>query len=235
VRAPASGWRIGAWTAIAALNNSDSATISAENWSTDPNALLFQATAVGYNFPPPWCGIYVSGDLNCTGTITAGAATVEGRQVKLYAVASPENWFEDFGSGQLSGGSARISLDAAFASTVNAGENYHVFLTPNGECEGLYVAGRTAGGFEVRELHHGASNVEFDYRIVAKRRGYERVRMEDITDQTNKSRQRHAEMLARRTASKNAAARRPGALEPVPRVPPQAQPLPAAASPVRPQ
>jgi hypothetical protein len=32
---------------------------------------------------------------------------------------------------------------------------YHVFLTPDGDCEGLYVIARTATGFEVRELRHG--------------------------------------------------------------------------------
>jgi hypothetical protein len=63
--------------------------------------------------------------------------TDEGRKLKLYSVASPENWVEDFGSGQRSGGSAQIPLDPAFASTVNTGEAYHVFLTPNGDSKGL--------------------------------------------------------------------------------------------------
>jgi hypothetical protein len=77
-----------------------------------------------------------------------------------------------------------------------------VFLTPNGDSEGLYVAGKTATGFEVREQGGGTSNISFDYRIVAKRRGYESVRLEDITEQTNEMRQRHAEMQARRAGRK---------------------------------
>ena len=44
--------------------------------------------------------------------------------------ATPENWFEDFGSGQLSGGAATITLDSAFAETVSTTADYHVFLTP---------------------------------------------------------------------------------------------------------
>lgn len=37
---------------------------------------------------------------------------------------SPENWFEDADSGQLSNGSARIELYPTFARTVNAGVEY---------------------------------------------------------------------------------------------------------------
>ena len=132
------------------------------------------------------CTIDTGGDLDCTGNITPSVSTALGRNVKLYSVASPENWFEDFGSGELTAGRTQISLDPTFASTIATEENYHVFLTPNGDCKGLYVASRTASGFEVRELAGGASNVSFDYRIVAKRRGYEKIRMEDVTDQINK-------------------------------------------------
>jgi hypothetical protein len=46
------------------------------------------------------------------------------------------------------------------------------------------VTGRTATGFEVRELHHGTSNVTFDYRIIARRRGYETKRLPDVTNAT---------------------------------------------------
>jgi len=98
-------------------------------------------------------------------------------------VEAPENWFEDAGSGRLSNGMATVSLDLAFAETVNAAIEYHVFLTPQGECEGLYVAKKTPDGFEVRELHNGHSDVSFDYRIIAHRKGYEAVRLADVTKQ----------------------------------------------------
>jgi hypothetical protein len=57
-------------------------------------------------------------------------------------------------------------------------EPYHVYLTPLGDCNGLYVANKTATSFEVRELRGGTSDPAFDYRIVAIRKGYEGVRME---------------------------------------------------------
>jgi hypothetical protein len=95
---------------------------------------------------------------------------------------SPENWFEDFGSGELKDGVGTIKLDATFAETISPEMGYHVFVTPNGDCEGLYVAQKTATGFEVRELHAGKSSVAFDYRIVAKRKGLESVRMEEVSN-----------------------------------------------------
>ena len=59
---------------------------------------------------------------------------------------------------------------------MNLTETYHVFLQPYGEAE-LYVTNRTPRGFDV-VLREGRPNVEFSYRIVAKRRGFERQRLE---------------------------------------------------------
>ena len=80
-----------------------------------------------------------------------------------------------------------MTLDGTFAQTVNASSDYHVFLTPEGDCRGLYVTRKTATGFEVHELGGGQSSVAFYYRIVALRRGFENVRMADITEQMKKA------------------------------------------------
>jgi hypothetical protein len=134
-----------------------------------------------------FCTINTNGTLSCPHALSVMAPVDSGkRRVALYAMESPQNWFEDFGSGQLTGGTARILLDATFAEEVNTGVSYHVFLTPHEECEGLYVSDESASGFEVHELHHGQSNVTFDYRIVALRRGFETVRSEDMTSQWKK-------------------------------------------------
>jgi hypothetical protein len=125
-------------------------------------------------------GVYASGNLGASGTKSAVVALPDDRVVELYAMESPELWFEDFGTGELSDGVAEVTLDPTFALTVNTEAGYHVFLTPNGDCEGLYVASKTAAGFEVRELRGGKSDVAFDYRIAAKRRGYESVRLEQL-------------------------------------------------------
>ena len=128
------------------------------------------------------CLIMTTGDLQCTGSKSAVVPVDNGaRKVALYAIESPQNWFEDFGSGRLSHGSTTIRLESVFAQTVNTGVNYHIYLTPNGECEGLFVSQKTPTSFEVHELHRGTSNVPFDYRIVAERKGYESVRLADRT------------------------------------------------------
>jgi hypothetical protein len=131
------------------------------------------------------CVIDASGNLGCNGTVSTAVTMADGHKAALYAVEAPENWFEDAGSGKLSNGMATVSLDLAFAETVNAAIEYHVFLTPQGECEGLYVGKKTPQGFEVHELHHGHSDVSFDYRIIAHRKGYEAVRLADVTKQVS--------------------------------------------------
>jgi hypothetical protein len=97
--------------------------------------------------------------------------------VKVFSMESPEVWFEDFGSGQLMGGITTITLEPTFAQTVNLKAGYHVFLTPKGDCKGLYVTNETQTGFEVREMGGGQSSVDFDYRIVAHRAQYEKTRL----------------------------------------------------------
>ena len=124
----------------------------------------------------------VSGNLGCTGSKSAVVPVDAGsRMVALYAVEAPDNWFEDIGSGQLANGSAAVQLEPTFAQTVNSGVEYHVFLTPNGDCKGLYVANKSASSFEVRELGGGKASIGFDYRIIARRKGYEQIRMADKT------------------------------------------------------
>jgi hypothetical protein len=122
----------------------------------------------------------ISGNLTVSGSKSARVKLQDGRDVALYAVESPENWFEDFGTANLQAGAAQVSLDAGFLQTVDTTSNYHVFLTPKGDCRGLYVASTSATGFVVRELGSGSSSIAFDYRIVAHRRGFETVRLQEV-------------------------------------------------------
>jgi len=128
------------------------------------------------------CSVNNSGDLSCTGSKSAMVPVDGGsRHVALYAMEAPENWFEDFGSGHLSDGEATVRLESTFAQTVNTGMDYYVFPVPNGDCKGLFVTHKTDTGFTVRELGGGKSNVAFDYRIIARRKGYEKIRLADKT------------------------------------------------------
>jgi hypothetical protein len=120
------------------------------------------------------------GNFGCSGT-KSSIAEVDEELRTLYAIESPDVWFEDFGTAKLVNGVTTVQVDSLFAQTVNLDVDYHVFLTPLGECNGLYVTDKTATSFNVRELGGGTSGVSFDYRIVGKRTGYEDVHMEVLS------------------------------------------------------
>jgi hypothetical protein len=170
-------------TAGAFFNNADTLpaleAYDVTDTTINPHSFAFIAGGSGGA-----CTIDVTGNLRCAGNIGNVAQVESGaRQVETYTVQSAENWLEDFGSGQLSNGVARINLEPTYAQTVNSGVEYHVFLTPKGDCKGLYVTNETAAGFDVREMGGGTSAIAFDYRIVAKRAGYENLRLTDVTEQ----------------------------------------------------
>jgi len=101
----------------------------------------------------------------------------------LYGMASPEAWFEDFGSAALKDGKATVRIDPTFARTVNLEVDYHVYLTL--VCDDLILLGVTDKGstsFSVQgaTLDGKPSTCSFDYRIVAKQRGYEDLRLEKV-------------------------------------------------------
>jgi hypothetical protein len=127
--------------------------------------------------------VSISGGLTVMGQNFKSAAvrSPSGSLVRLYCMESPESWFEDFGSAQLSNGSATVHLEAGFAGVVKT-DDYHVFLTARGEPKGpLYVSNVTPTGFTVREAG-GTSNIAFDYRIVAKRKDIEGARLEHVDE-----------------------------------------------------
>ena len=99
-----------------------------------------------------------------------------GQSLEMYNLAATENWYEDFGTATLSDGKATVTIDPTFADIANLNEDYHVYLTPRGACS-LYVAETTVSSFTIAALDDECA-IEFDYRIVAKRIGYESLRME---------------------------------------------------------
>ena len=129
--------------------------------------------------PNSFAGLF-NGNVAVNGTLTATVkngmvAFPDGTQRVLHCMESPEHWFEDFGAAKLKNGRATVKLDSDFAKTIKRG-GYHVFVTPEGDCRGLYVRGKTAASFEVRELSDGKSSIVFSYRIVGKRRDITRHR-----------------------------------------------------------
>ena len=121
--------------------------------------------------------VYASGDMVASGAKPAVVRTSQG-EVLLYAMESPEVWFEDFGEGKLRNGEAHIELDPLFLETVaiDGSNPMKVFIQLKDDCMGTYVKTQTTG-FDVIELQGGTSDASFSYRAVAKRKGYENERM----------------------------------------------------------
>ena len=160
------------------------ATADFENLETSSGTapvLLAHATNIGGN-----CLIDVSGNLSCTGSKSA-IVPVDGGHARWLSTPSNrrKTGLRISGPGELSDGSAVISLEPTFSQTVNSAIEYHVFLTPTGDCKGLYVSNKTADSFEVHEVAGGTSSISFDYRIMVRRKGYENVRLADRTEQFN--------------------------------------------------
>jgi hypothetical protein len=125
--------------------------------------------------------VYGFGNIGATGTKSAVVPAADGNaHVTLYCMESPECWFEDFGSARLAKGSVTVRLDPEFAHAVVT-EDYLVFVQAEGQCKGLFVAGKTGTSFEVRELDGGTSSVSFSYRIVAKRANVSAPRLNRVT------------------------------------------------------
>ena len=172
------------------LNNSSGApTLYAYNYGSGGGSILDPTDVVRAGGPLGSCALTGGGDAACTGVLKSLVATMGNagpQQVETYSVQSAENWFEDAGTAQLVNGTGHVDLESVFGQTVNTSVEYHVFLTPDGDCKGLYVSAKTGSGFEVRELGGGASSIAFEYRIMAKRAGYENVRLKNVTGRFNK-------------------------------------------------
>ena len=121
--------------------------------------------------------VVVVGNFTAIGGLKSAAAPhPDGTHRLTYCMESPESWFEDFGRARLTGGRAEVRLDPDFAALVRT-DDFHVFLTAEGETSGLYVAERSETGFEVREQRGGDGEVPFSYRVVARRRDVDAGRL----------------------------------------------------------
>jgi len=124
------------------------------------------------------------GNYNATGTKSAVVETATYGRRLLYTVESSGVWFEDVGTAALVNGKALVAFEPIFAETVNTDVDYHVFVTPLSQQPVLlFVSAKTATAFTVQgvTLDGQPADCAFDYRIIAKRLAYERVRMDKAT------------------------------------------------------
>ena len=182
-------WGVGAGISVTS-NNSIGLSVASFASTSDPN---------------PWCakfsngssgnGVMISsqagttalmvngnsqtnGNSTITGTKSAVVQTESHGTRVLYSEESTEIWFSDYGFVTLVNGSANVSIDAAFAETIDFDCAYHIELTAYGECNSLSVRDRSRQSFTIKENSQGHSNIEVGYKIIAKRKGFADKRLE---------------------------------------------------------
>jgi hypothetical protein len=147
--------------------------------ASNSKAYLFEAYNLANNSA---CQIDPNADFSCTGSVGATDVrmrqqTSSGQRVVAYAPKATSPTIEDVGTAQMIDGVAKVQFEGDFASTIERGTWYYVFLTPLGDTRGLYVSRKTASGFQVRETERGRSTLQFDYRIVARPLGAKNERL----------------------------------------------------------
>ncbi|MCK4403614.1 MAG: hypothetical protein KAW02_00865, partial [candidate division Zixibacteria bacterium] len=115
------------------------------------------------------------------GSVSTIVSTSQGRR-SMICPESPEAWFEDFGTGEVVDGHCRVELDPLFLESVTIEDQnpLMVFVQMTSSLPNGYYVVKDAVGFEVIEEKGGTSKATFDYRVVAKRAGWENVRFDPV-------------------------------------------------------
>ncbi len=87
--------------------------------------------------------------------------------VPVYSVTSLEANIYEKGTATLQNGTATIVFPEEYIILLK--ENPVITVSPNGECNGLYIASVSSNGFTVKELSQGSSNVTFSWIAVGTR------------------------------------------------------------------
>ena len=143
-------------------------TLVANNQNTDGYPFLAESTTTGGYFEVSSSGNgYFSGNVYTNLAEMTNQRTRDGGRLGTFGTQSTRATIEDTGTSRLMNGEGAVRFDVAFARTLDLRQGYQVFLTPDGDTRGLYVAAKYEGGFIVRETEHGRSSIDFDYRVVA--------------------------------------------------------------------
>jgi hypothetical protein len=121
------------------------------------------------------------------GTNSTIVKDVNDQNVIMFCPEAPEVLFQDYGIGQLINGKTHITLDPVLSKNIYVDESHplKVFVTLEGDCNGIYITNKTAEGFDVIELQGGNSNVPFSWQVVATRANEEIVNKDGSTEITN--------------------------------------------------
>jgi hypothetical protein len=139
--------------------------------------------AVGETYSDEGYGVFYIGGIGGSGKMKSFLPAADGH-VALGIHATAGDWVEHFGEATLSAGRADVQLDPLFLETVTIDEEHpmKVFVQLHDEtCQGVAVK-KSETAFSVIELNGGRSDGTFDYRVVARRKGYEDARLEVVRE-----------------------------------------------------
>jgi hypothetical protein len=157
------------------------ATLVANNLDYEGFPFVAESTTFGGFFDVDGYGDgYFSGNVYTGQEEMTNQRTRDGGRLGTYGTQSTRATIEDTGTSRLMNGGGAVRFDAAFARTLDLRQGYQVFLTPDGDTRGLYVAAKYEGGFIVRETEHGRSSIDFDYRVVAHPYGANEARLPEL-------------------------------------------------------
>lgn len=106
-----------------------------------------------------------------SGTVSTLVKDTQGGDRIMVAPEAPEALLEDYGTGTLINGKARIAIDPILSKNIRIDKTHplKVFIQLEGQCNGVYVTNKSATSFDVVELNNGNSNITFSYHLVANR------------------------------------------------------------------
>ena len=136
----------------------------------------------------------IGGQYQVEGVCVAGCSRTRnggGKAVTRYVPTASVPSVEDFGEAQLVDGQAHVQLSADFANVIDSSANYLVFITPEGDTNGVFVTQKASSGFVVRENHGGRASVAFQYRIVARPFGDHGSRLPSVELRSHLSQRTH--------------------------------------------
>ena len=110
---------------------------------------------------------YNSGNTYTTGKNIELVKTAGEAKTPVYALTSVEAKIYNNGIAQLVNGEAYIAFDENYKALL--GENPVVTVTPNGNCNGVYIASVDKNGFTVKEMNSGTHTVAISWISVGNR------------------------------------------------------------------
>ncbi len=169
----------------------DNTGLYGRTFSTDGNGVYGYASAtegvcvgtVGKTNSDDGWGVFYIGGISGSGKMRSFLPAGDGHAaLSIHATAG--DWVEDFGEATLSDGRADVQLDPLFLETVTIDEEHpmKVFVQLHDETSQGVAVKKSHNAFSVVQLNGGRSSGTFDYRVVARRRGYEDARLEIVRE-----------------------------------------------------